>query len=108
MPDTYADSGVYATNDALARRRRAAETLLLQGASAEPVRHWTQGLARVVQALVGGYEGYRTDKEERERDEKVSQGLLTGMGVTTPATGVSPTPAPARTTPARPLDLGPA
>src|SRR5262245_35164311 len=93
------ESGTYEfpSNDALTRRRRLAESLMLQGAPAEPVRHWTQGLARVVQALVGGYEGYRTDKEERERDEKISQGLLTGMGFGTPATGVTPSPAPART-----------
>lgn len=50
-------------------RRRLAEALMMQGTSTAPVQHWTQGLARVAQALVGGYEMRQEDQRERKQAE---------------------------------------
>lgn len=58
-------SALYASNPeaaAMLRRRRFAETLMQQGSSSEPVQHWTQGLNRMAQALLGGYLGRQADE----------------------------------------------
>ncbi len=54
-------------------RRRAAYALLMSGTSGEPVRAWSQGAARMAQALLGGYdigaeEGAANRKEQAVRD----------------------------------------
>lgn len=46
------------------RRRRLAEALLKSGSDTSPVGHWTQGLARVAQALVGGWDMNQADKSD--------------------------------------------
>jgi len=55
-----------AETQAARARRRIAEALLERGTSYEPVQHWAQGLARVANALQGGY----MMGEERERELK--------------------------------------
>lgn len=41
------------TPEQIAANRKLGQTLMMQGMSAEPVQHWTQGLARVLQGGVG-------------------------------------------------------
>lgn len=49
------------TPDGIARRRRMAELLMTQGTDASPVQHWTQGAARLAQALAGTSQMNRAD-----------------------------------------------
>jgi hypothetical protein len=49
------------TPDAIERRRRLAEMLMTQGSDASPVQHWTQGAARLAQALAGTSQMNRAD-----------------------------------------------
>jgi hypothetical protein len=55
-----------------ASRRRLAEALIKEGSSGAPVQSWTQGLARVTQALMGGYMA----REEDQKDEDAGKLLL--------------------------------
>ncbi|WP_339032664.1 hypothetical protein WI604_15905 [Bradyrhizobium symbiodeficiens] len=48
-------------------RRKLAEALMMEGGSTAPVQHWTQGLARVAQALVGGYELSKEDQRDQQQ-----------------------------------------
>jgi hypothetical protein len=78
-------------------RRRIAEALILQGTSAAPIQHWTQGLARMAQAGLGGYEEAKLGKEERAQQDRIGK-LLAGMpGLeASPASGTQvPSAAPA-------------
>ncbi len=54
----------------LAYRRQLAMELMKQGLSSEPIRSPWQGVGRIVQALVGGYESSKEDKEEKEARRK--------------------------------------
>lgn len=57
-------------------RQALAYNLMAQGTSAAPVQHWTQGAARLAQALVGGLIDNRT-REEYEGRNKAMSGTLT-------------------------------
>lgn len=48
-------------------RRRLAEALMMEGTSTAPIQHWTQGLNRIAQALVGGYELSKEDERDRQQ-----------------------------------------
>ena len=50
------------------RKRRLAEALMTQGMDYSPVKSWTQGAARIAQALVGGYESGKYDREQKAAD----------------------------------------
>lgn len=47
------------------RRRRVAEAMMLRGTATTPVQHWTQGAARVAEALLGQWEANKIDAEEK-------------------------------------------
>ena len=55
------------------------EALMQQGASIEPVQHWTQALARVAQSGIGGYEGYRAGEAEKAGRGGFQQRLIKAM-----------------------------
>lgn len=78
------------------RRREMALALLRQGADTSPVQHWTQGLARVLQAGVGGWQAYRADEDDRRREAQTAATFsnLPGLGGRAPAP-VTPSAAPA-------------
>jgi hypothetical protein len=75
------DSGTY-TDSGAKMKRRIAEALLAGGVSTAPVQHWTQGAARVAQALAGGWMANQADTQERERDAATTRRLmnLPGLG----------------------------
>jgi flagellum-specific peptidoglycan hydrolase FlgJ len=50
------------------RKRRLAEALMAQGMDYSPVKSWTQGAARIAQALIGGYESGKYDREQKAAD----------------------------------------
>lgn len=54
-------------------RQALAYNLMAQGASAAPVQHWTQGAARLAQALVGGLIDNRTREEYEGRNRKLGE-----------------------------------
>ena len=55
----------YATPEQLKSLREYSQQLMT-GAGQQPVHRWTQGVSNLVNALVGGYEGYRTDQMQNE------------------------------------------
>lgn len=63
-------------------RRKAAYALMMQGSSSEPLQHWTQGLARMAQGALGGYEIYKDKEEENAREARIAEALggLPGLG----------------------------
>lgn len=66
----------------LALRRRYALELMKQGGSGEPVGHWTQGLNRLAQGLIGGLQmgGLRAeDQRERASAQQLYGQLLAGL-----------------------------
>lgn len=52
-------------------KKKMAYAMLMQGISTEPVKAWTQGAARLAQALLGGYDLNQVQKEE---DAQKAQG----------------------------------
>lgn len=54
------------TPKSIDRKRKMAEAMLVQGMDASPVGHWTQGAARMANALVGGLGSRKADKQEAE------------------------------------------
>jgi hypothetical protein len=49
-------------------RRKLAQALMREGMSSEPIQHWAQGLARMGQSALGGYEMYQADKRDKETE----------------------------------------
>lgn len=81
---TWGDSGERLS--ATDRKRRIAEALMLRGSDTSPVQHWTQGLARVADAIVGKVELNRLDAAEKAGTAALSgdRALLMG-GASSPA-----------------------
>jgi hypothetical protein len=66
------DSGTMWTPESARMKRRLAEAMLKAGMSTEPISsHW-QGLARIANAMLGGYEMHSLGKEDsaRAREER--------------------------------------
>lgn len=64
-------------------KRRLALALMQQGSDASPVQHWAQGLARMAQGALGGYELHaaeKADKEETARGNELLAKFLMGQG----------------------------
>lgn len=68
-----AQDGASLTPEQVARKRAIAEQLAQSGMDYSPVQHWTQGLARVANALAGNLEESRAAKAEKEGTDKASQ-----------------------------------
>jgi hypothetical protein len=73
-----------------AMRRKMAYAMMMQGSSGEPVKHWTQGLARALQGGMGGYELYREDQETKENEAAQSDALIKALGGGQPQTPQAP------------------
>jgi len=76
------DSGSYSP-ESLKLRRRLAETMLQQGSDTSPIVSPWQGVARIVQAMMGGYqlgELERKEKEGQDASTKALVGLLGPVG----------------------------
>ena len=64
-------------------RRRMAYELMKQGTDTAPIDHWTQGLAKLGQGALGGYQMYRADQKDKETEREGAQAyisLLQGGG----------------------------
>jgi len=67
------------TPDQAKRQRAMGEALMQQGASIEPVQHWTQALARVAQGGIGGYEGYQAGEAEKAGRGGFQQSMIKAL-----------------------------
>lgn len=64
-----------------AMRQKMAYALLQQGSSGEPIQAWTQGLARIAQGALGGYELGTLANEDKAREAKVNGSVDTLPGM---------------------------
>lgn len=72
------------------RRRRMAKELLAQSASDEPIRSPWQGVAKIAQALVGGYEEARAEKDDALGRSAANSALINAVYGTSPSSSGSP------------------
>jgi hypothetical protein len=79
MAETYADSSSY-TPQSLQLRRRLAEAMLESGMDTSPIGHWSQGLNRIVQAMLGGYQVGELERKEKEGQKAGDEALLGLLG----------------------------
>lgn len=105
----WGEGGSKKTPEQLDRERRLAQAMIASGVDASPVGHWTQGAARMANALAGNIKQARADKTEKAGIEGAAKkfgsldlaSLLSG-GAAYPASvaaGGSPTSAAATGTP---------
>lgn len=78
-PFVWGAGGAQMTPEAIAAQRKVAEAMMTQGMDYTPIKSWTQGAARVAQALVGGLDARRADDAERT-NAAADRALLTGIG----------------------------
>jgi hypothetical protein len=83
-------------------RRKLAEMLYAQGTGNEPIQHWMQGVAKLAQAGIGGYQVSQLDQEERDRDSEAVKLLMGAPGLQSSTAAAGPTAAPVRA-PAEPV-----
>lgn len=79
MSETYADSGSY-TPQSLELRRRLAEAMLTQGMQTGPIGSPWQGAARLVQAMMGGYQLNKLSEDEKKQTQAGNEALLSLLG----------------------------
>lgn len=60
-----ADPQQVGTPESIARQRRIADALMAQGSDYSPIQSWTQGAARVANALAGVYREHKADAAEK-------------------------------------------
>lgn len=80
---TWGSGGARLTPEEIARQREIAAALLAQGSDTSPVGHWTQGAARVVDALGGVLKERRANAAETQNgaaSQSRIAALLGGMG----------------------------
>jgi hypothetical protein len=78
-------------------RKQMIAQMLREGTSSAPVQHWTQGAARVAQALIGGLEAREVDREGKENEAAQNSALAAMLGgnpLPTAAPPVTPPSAP--------------
>ena len=93
------------TPEQVQRKRKVAQALMKEGGNYSPVQSWTQGAARVAQALVGGWEDRKAGEAEKANAAEDS-GLLSGLlaGATgAPAAVAAPAAAPSSPSAAGPV-----
>lgn len=76
-PFVWGAGGARMTPEQIEKQRQIAEAMMARGADTSPVGHWTQGAARVAQALFGAIGASRADAAEKESLER-SRALLMG------------------------------
>ena len=65
QPFQWGAAGQALTPEQVAQRQRAAQEMMAQGADYSPVGHWSQGLARLAQGLIGGYQARQANEAEQ-------------------------------------------
>lgn len=91
----WGEAGAQLSPAEIAAQRKIADALISQGTEATPIKHWTQGIARVAQALYGGYQSKEADaasKANREYENGIIRDLPSMFGGTSAAGATSPAP----------------
>lgn len=96
--------GSQMTPEEIAAQRKVAQAMLAQGSDYSPVQSWSQGAARVAQAIFGGMQA-RDANEAAKANAASEAALLTGLfnggtaptNIVPPAAAVAPTTTPAAT-----------
>lgn len=81
-------------------KRRLAEALYAQGIENAPIQHWMQGVAKLAQAGIGGYQMHQLDEQDKERDRQQTALLLGAPGLAPSGSNAArsePSAAPAAT-----------
>ena len=79
MPSFILPPNGKATPESIKRKRRMAESLMQSGMQTGPIGHWTQGMARIAQAVVGGMSSRRADEQDfalQDADKKEKMARL--------------------------------
>lgn len=80
-PFVWGSGGRRMSPEDIAAEREIAATLMQNGMDFSPVGHWTQGLARVGQSLVGALQSSHADKAaeaNKAYEDQIAQALLGG------------------------------
>lgn len=96
QPFTWGAGGAAMTPEEIARQREIASALIGQGVDTSPVGDWTQGAARVLEALSGGLKNRRADKAEAANsttNSSIVESLLQGGTSGFPAAPAAASPA---------------
>lgn len=78
------------TPDSAARKRQLALALEQSGMDTSPVQSWTQGAARLAQALLGSFKEAQVDRQEAAAQKAANAAFMSGFGG-----GPAASPAPA-------------
>jgi flagellar protein FlgJ len=70
-PDSY---------ESLQRKRKMADALLAQSQDGAPIQSWTQGGAKLIQALAGSLQNRSLDTKERESSKAFNETLMRALG----------------------------
>ena len=65
QPFQWGSAGQALTPEQVAERQRAAQSMMQAGSDYSPVGHWSQGLARLAQGLIGGYQARQANEAEQ-------------------------------------------
>lgn len=77
------NSGSY-SKDAIERRRQIGQALLQESLKPQQIQSWTQGLAEMARAGMGGYIANKADQQDKSRQQAIAS-LLLGNGPSTPS-----------------------
>src|SRR4051794_17281324 len=86
-------------------KRKIAYALMQQGMDTSPTQHWTQGLARLAQGALGGYEMYRDDQKQKTDEADATKAYLNFLQPQGPQ--ASPPSAPPQASAAQPAPMSP-
>lgn len=95
-PFTWGPGGAQMTPEQIAAQRKVSEALMARGMDYSPIQSPWQGAARVAQAMLGGFEGYRADeadKANRTADQEMIAALLGGAASAAPQPAAPTAPA---------------
>ena len=110
-PFVWGASGEQLTPGQIAARRKVADAMMVQGGDYSPVRSPWQGVARLAQAMLGGYESGQADRAEKANADAERELLRAWAGSlgggTVPAAAPAALPAAAAAAPVQNTSLGP-
>jgi hypothetical protein len=66
--------------ESIQRKRKLADALLAQSQDGAPIQSWTQGGAKLIQALAGSLQNRSLDTKERESSKAFNETLMRALG----------------------------
>lgn len=88
----------------LSAQRRVAEAMIRQGMDTSPIQHWSQGLNRVAQSIVGNLQSGNADLIEADAKKQAIADAMLALQGGAPAAAPVVAPAPATVVPAPAAD----